>query len=385
MSGARSFIRALLPATASMLARLALKRGRTSALIAPMRPTASRLENTGEKSMTGCIVRLALAAMIAAPLAARAEVSELKIPLGAGGFGFLPLHMMKKHNLIEKHAAEAGLKTTVNWANIGGPAAMNEALLSGSADFIAAGPPAFLILWDRTKGNANVKGVAAMSSIPMYLNTNADYVNSLESFKEGEDKIAVTSVKVSIPSIIMQMYAKQKYGSAQTFRFDPLTVSMAHPDATVILLAGRTEVKGHWASQPFHARERKDAKIRTVMTSNQVMGGDTTFTMVSTTQKFHDENPKLYAAFLAALKESIDMILADKRAAAQVLLESMGGRGWSVDELADMLNDPDMKYTTMPENVMKYAIFMHEIGTLKNLPASISELFFPEADVAAGN
>ena len=30
------------------------------------------------------------------PLSARAEVGELKIPLGAGGFGFLPLHVMQR-------------------------------------------------------------------------------------------------------------------------------------------------------------------------------------------------------------------------------------------------------------------------------------------------
>ena len=48
---------------------------------------------------------------------------------------------------------------------------MNDALLSGSVDFIAAGPPAFITLWDRTRGSADVRGVAAMSSLPMYLNT----------------------------------------------------------------------------------------------------------------------------------------------------------------------------------------------------------------------
>ena len=89
-------------------------------------------------------------------------MSELNIPLGAGGFGFLPLHMMQKYKLIEKYAEEAGAKVKVNWANIGGPAAMNDALLSGSAHFISAGPPAFLTLWDRTRGNIGVKSVAAL-------------------------------------------------------------------------------------------------------------------------------------------------------------------------------------------------------------------------------
>jgi hypothetical protein len=45
----------------------------------------------------------------------------------------------------------------------------------------------------------------------------------------------------------------------------------------------------------------------------------------------------------------------------------------------------DIYYTTKPENVMKYATFMHDIGTLKNEPASIKELFFADIDVGAGN
>ena len=107
------------------------------------------------------IVALLLPAVAAlcglAALPAKAEISEMRVPLGAGGFGFLPLHIMKHYGLIEKKAAEAGLKLTVNWSNVGGPAVMNDALLSGSADFISAGPPAFLVLWDKTKGNAGGK------------------------------------------------------------------------------------------------------------------------------------------------------------------------------------------------------------------------------------
>src|SRR5690606_9473109 len=56
--------------------------------------------------------------------------SELRIPLGAGGVGFLPLYMMREHGLIEAHAREAGLdELTVSWMEIGGPAIMNDALL----------------------------------------------------------------------------------------------------------------------------------------------------------------------------------------------------------------------------------------------------------------
>jgi len=314
---------------------------------------------------------------------AHAEVSELRVPLGAGGFGFLPLHVMKANSLIEKHAEQAGVKVKVNWSNIGGPAGMIDALLSGSADFISAGPPSFLILWDKTKGGANVKGVASMSSMPMRLNTRAEHLQTIDNLKAG-DKIAVTSVKSSIPSIVMQMYAVKKYGKAEAFRFDPYTVTMNHSDAAAALLSGKT-ISGHFASAPLDQRELKEPGVRTIMNSDDVMGGSTTFTMISTTQKFQDQNPKVYAAFVKALKEAQTLIMQDKEAAVKVLLDSMGGGAGSVGDMLAILNDPTTKYTLQPENVMKYALFMHEIGSLKNRPATIGDLFFSGTDVSAGN
>lgn len=325
-----------------------------------------------------------LSAMSVLSGVACAEVSEVKVPLGAGGFGFLPLHMMKAHQLIEKHADQAGVKVKVNWSNIGGPSGMIDALLSGSADFISAGPPSFLILWDKTKGNANVKGVASMSSMPMRLNTRADHLKTIDDLKAG-DKIAVTSVKSSIPSIVMQMYAVQKYGKDQAFKFDPYTVTMNHSDAAAALLSGTT-ITG-FASAPLDRRELKTPGVRTIMNTDDVMGGSTTFTMVSTTQKFHDQNPKVYGAFVSALKDAQKMIMQDKAGAVKVLLESMGGgaNAGSAEDMMIILNDSSTKFTITPENVMKYARFMNEIGSLKNKPASIDELFFKGADVSGGN
>ena len=332
------------------------------------------------------IARCVLIGLIAAlPLTAAAEVSHLRIPLGAGGFGFLPLYMMQKYKLIEKHAEKAGVQVTVEWPNIGGPAVMIDSLLSGTAHFISAGPPSFLILWDKTMGSTDVKGVAAMSSMPMHLNTRAEHLKSIDDLKKT-DKIAVTSVKSSIPSIIMQMCAVEKYGKDQAFRFDPYTVTMNHADASVALLSGAGNINSHYASAPLDQRERKEPGIRSIMNSDDVMGGSTTFTMVSTTTKFHDENPKVYAAFVAALEEAQKMIKADKRRAAEVLIASMGGGStWSVDEMIAILDDPATKYTTRPENVMKYALFMNDIGSIKHRPKSIDELFFDEASVSSGN
>jgi NitT/TauT family transport system substrate-binding protein len=336
---------------------------------------------------SGLLSVMAAAMLALVPLVAHAEVSELHIPLGAGGFGFLPLYMMQKYHLIEKHAAAEGIKVKVDWPNIGGPAVMNDALLSGSADFIAAGPPAFLVLWDRTRTNVRVKGIAAMSSMPMLLNARVAELASLDAIRPHQ-KIAVTSVKVSIPSIIMQIYSARRYGMAQAFRFDPNTVTMTHPDALISLLSGRAgsaNIVAHWASAPFGQRELMDPRIRTLMNSDDIMGGPTTFTMLSTTTRFHDRNPRICAAVLAALEEAEKMIAANPRNAAAVLLDSMGGSGWKLDELLAILADPHTQYTTRPQNVLKYASFMQAAGSLRSRPATLSDLFFSSPAIAGGN
>ncbi|MBN1238781.1 MAG: ABC transporter substrate-binding protein [Gammaproteobacteria bacterium] len=310
---------------------------------------------------------------------------EVRIPLGAGGVGFLPLYMMREHGLIEKHARAAGLEgVEVRWIDIGGPAVMNDALLSGSVDFIAAGPPAFLTLWDRTRGSTDVRGVAAMTSLPMYLNTRAEHLDTLDDVTET-DKIALTAVKVSIPALIMQMYARERYGDAQLDRFDKYTVTMTHPDGVVALLTGSGGISAHFTSPPFHQREISDPSVRTIMSSDDVMGGSTTFTMLSTTSGYRERNPDVFAAVLAALEEANGMIRDDPAAAAEVLRAADAGAGFETEELTGMLDDPAIRFTTTPENVMKYAEFMHDIGSIRNRPESWRDLFFPEIHESPGS
>lgn len=327
----------------------------------------------------------ALVALALTTACSSRPAGEVRIPRGAGGVGFLPLLVMEKHGLIEKHAREAGLsQLTVRWIDLGGPSVLNDALLSGAADYAAAGPPAFITLWDRTRDSANVTGVAAMTSLPMYLNTKAPHLRSLDDVREG-DKIAVTAIKVSIPALVMQMYAARKYGKAEATRFDKYTVSMTHPDGVIALLSGGAGIAAHFTSPPFHQRERRDPAVRTILTSDAVMGGSTTFTMLSTTARFKAENPEAYAAVLRALEDANRMILADTRAAAALLMASTPESGFSLDETIAMIEDPAVKFTTTPENVQAYAEFMHEIGSIRQRPASWKDMFFPDVHAAPGS
>jgi NitT/TauT family transport system substrate-binding protein len=328
---------------------------------------------------------LCLCALLLAGCGSQPEGNVVRIPLGAGGVGFLPLQMMREFELIEKHALEAGITDLeVQWIDLGGPAIMNDALLAGSVDFIAAGPPAFITLWDRTRGSVDVRGVAAIAALPMYLNTHAEHLSSLEDLRDT-DRIAVTAIKVSIPALVMQMYALENHGADQVERFDRYTVTMTHPDGVVAMLSKSSEIDAHFTSPPFHQREIADSGIRTIMTTDDVLGDATTFTMLSTTAAFHDSQPEIYAAVLAALEESQSMIRDDPATAAEVLVSAGEGGGFSSEEIVAVLEDPDITFSTTPRNVRRYAEFMREVGTISNAATSWRDLFFEEIHGAGGS
>jgi NitT/TauT family transport system substrate-binding protein len=49
------------------------------------------------------------------------------------------------------------------------------------------------------------------------------------------------------------------------------------------------------------------------------------------------------------------------------------------------LSNPQVQYTLVPQNTMKYADFMSKVGTIRKKPATWKDLFFPEIHNAAGS
>jgi NitT/TauT family transport system substrate-binding protein len=107
------------------------------------------------------------------------------------------------------------------------------------------------------------------------------------------------------------------------------------------------------------------------------MGGSHTFTAVWAPAKFRDGNPVLYKALIAALKEATDIVNKDKRAAAALWIENSKSK-LALDMVAKIVAGPQVQWTLVPENTMKYADFMSSVGTLKVKPASWKDYFFPE-------
>ncbi len=99
--------------------------------------------------------------------------------------------------------------------------------------------------------------------------------------------------------------------------------------------------------------------------------------MLWTRGDFHDQNPRLYGAFLAALREAQALINADPDEATRIYLVEDNSK-LDAAFIRSLIVDPASKFTTTPLNSMKYATFLHKIGTIRSKPESWKELFFPE-------
>jgi NitT/TauT family transport system substrate-binding protein len=322
------------------------------------------------------------AALLTVAFASRAEVTELKVA-EQYGIGYLPLMVMEDQKLVEKYAKEAGVDLKVTWAKFAGGNVMNDALLSNSLHFAAGGVAPMVTLWAKTRGNYDVKAVAALDSMPLYLNTRNPTVKSLKDFTD-KDKIALPAVKVSIQAVTLQMASEQAFGPGQFNKLDRLTVSMSHPDGQAALLSGTSEVTAQFSAPPFQYQQMDNQAVRKVIDSYTVLGGPATFNLVWTTSKFRNDNPKVYAAFVKALDEAMGMINRDKKWAAETYLRVSKDKD-SLEDIVKMLNDPQIVFTTTPQNVLKYVDFMNRTGAIKVKPASWKDLFFPNAHALPGS
>jgi NitT/TauT family transport system substrate-binding protein len=249
--------------------------------------------------------------------------------------------------------------------------------LSGTVHFGTVGAPSLITLWSKTKGNVGIKGMAAITSYPLYFVTRNPDLKSLKDLSQ-KDKIAVPSVKISTQALMLQMAAFDLFGPGNYQKFDELTVSLSHPDAMVALMNNTSGVNAHFATSPFYEAEMKIPGARVLTTSYDILGGRASALVVITTAKFHDANPKIYKAFLAAEKEAIEAINKDKRAAAKAYLEIANDKKSTLEEIFAVINDKDYVYTLSPEKVFKTAVFMGKVGTIKDPPAKWQDLFFPD-------
>ena len=329
-------------------------------------------------------VAIAVGTLLAAAADARADAPEIRFARQFS-MGYLQFNLMEKHQLLEKHAKAAGIpEVKVVLATFNSPAAMNDALLSGSVDIVSGGVPGLLTIWARTQGAPNaVKGIAAFSSQPIFLNTRNPNVKTIADFTD-KDKIALPAVKVSVQAMMLQMAAAKLWGQDNYAKLDALTVGMSPPDATIALLSGSGDITSNFSVPPFQFQQLEKEGVRTILNSYDVFGGPHTFTVAWTSSQFRDKNPVLYKALIAAFTEATEMLNKDVKEACQLWIDNVKSK-LTAEKVAEIASGKQVKWTMVPESTVKYAEFMHAVGSIKVKPADWKDLFFPEVHGLPGS
>ncbi|MEJ0078410.1 MAG: ABC transporter substrate-binding protein [Alphaproteobacteria bacterium] len=331
--------------------------------------------------LVGALFCAAIAASIG-PAAAQPEIRISRTTTMA----YLPLMVAEHEKLFEKHAAAAGMANLkVSIHTFTGPSAQFDALFSGNVDVVAVGSTALITLWARTKGTANeVKGISALSSMPIALSTRNPNVKSIRDFTD-KDRIAVPSVNVSFQAMLLQMAAAKEWGNDNYKKLDPLTVGLGQMDAVAAMAQPNHEVNSDFATPPFLYIEREMPGVRSILTMKEILGENGTIGTAATTTRFHDSRPELYKVLVAGITEAMAIIAADKGRAADAYIAATGDRKTARDMLVKIASDPDAEFTMTPRAMKLYADFMFKTGTIKRAPDRWSELFFGETAARNGS
>jgi NitT/TauT family transport system substrate-binding protein len=331
------------------------------------------------RALPGIMALTLLSAAGPAISPAAAEVDTLRIGKQYG-LPYIQFVIMEDRKLIEKHAKLEGLgELKVEWATMGGPAALNDGIISGAIDLAGVGLPNLVTMWEKTRNNARIRAISGMNDMPLILLTRNPAVRTLKDYTE-KDRIAVPSIKISMQAILLEIAAAQTFGADQWEKLDPLTVSLGHPDAVAALASG-TEVQSHFSSAPFQYRQLNQPGYRKVVSSYDIIGRHTVSSLVMATA-FHDRNPKVVNAIIGALKEATNWIKSDKKAAAESYLRVTKDKA-PFEEVVAMLNDPDITITIKPKGAQQISEFLYKVGRVKAKPPTWQGYYFGDVDALA--
>ena len=154
-------------------------------------------------------------------------------------------------------------------------------------------------------------------------------------------------------------------------------VQLGHPEATIALLNPKSEINAHFSMPPYQETALKDPAVRSLLSSTDVLGGPAHITNSFTTQKFHDANPKLVKAFIAAVDEASELIAKSPKEAAEIYIKITKEKT-SVDDMVALFQTPGAIFTATPVNSKVYADYMQRAGIIKRKADSWKDYFFSD-------
>lgn len=322
----------------------------------------------------GIAAALLSAALLTAPAAADPLRIARPVDLAA-----LPLLVMEREHLIERTAEAMGLgEVAVTWSapDKAEPLAM---LASGQSDLAMADLAPFLA----AAAQSEMQALGAIAQRPYVLVARNNAIQTIRDFGNA-DRIAVPDLKASGPALMLEMAAAAEWGAEHYDKLDRFIVARPDAAAAAALISGKGDIDAHFSRTPYVDDELANPAIRRIMNSFDIAGPHSSAVLAATT-RFAAAHAELCKAILAALQGADDFIQKTPGAAAEIFAAMSKGQGVPLEDLSDMIGDPDLAYRAAPAGVQRLAGFMQRIGRLKHPPQRWQDLFVPAARDLPGN
>ncbi|MGH7661751.1 MAG: ABC transporter substrate-binding protein [Vulcanimicrobiaceae bacterium] len=277
------------------------------------------------------------------------------------GYAYAPLIVMKQQRVLEREFPG----TSFSWHTLASGSAIRDGMIANQVQIGAGGVAPFLIGWDRGVG---WKLLGSLCDIDMWLVTRDPSIKSLKDLKPGM-KIGMPAPD-SIQAIVLRKAAQEQLGNAHALDAD--IVAMPHPAGLAALKAG--QIVAHFTNPPFQFEEVADGG-HVVLRSFDIFG-TSTLDSVFATESFAHDYPEFVTAFYTELKRAVELINREPANAAAILSEDGGGK-IPAASYKDWLSRRGTTFTITPHGYLKYAKFMHDIGLIAKMPASVADLELP--------
>ncbi len=288
------------------------------------------------------------------------------------GLGYAPVTIMLEKKFIEKRLPGV----TIERLQFGSGGAVREAMVAGQLDVGFVGIPPFLIGWDK---GVDWKIAGALDQMTLLLMAPKDKITSLKDFK-AKDKIALPGPG-SNQHIILAMAAEKELGKATAL--DNNIVAMPHPDATAALMAGKGDISAYFGAPPYQNKLQKQANLGVVVDGFDAFGGPFSYIVAVAGGRFYKEQPKAYKAFVGALEDALAFMRENPKEAAAILAAI--DKRTSADDYQSYLTAPRTAWDITPRGVMRYATAMQQYGYIKKVPASWTDVCFPNLHKLKGD
>lgn len=282
--------------------------------------------------------------------------------------GYAALYIVKQEGWLDK----ALPNVHVVWQTLNSGSAIETGMVSGRIDVGAGGIAPFLLGADSGVG---WKLLASLGESNLELVAQPN-IKTLHDFKPS-DRIAVVA-PTSIQAIILKKAAEKELGSPTAL--DHNLVIMPHAVARQSFIAH--SISAALDAPPFEQDEV--AAGGHVLVSSYDLFGQSTFNSAFALSSFYATHTQELQVLEAQIERALNMLQTDPKQAAQVVSAYEKGSLSEADAYKDITNSAE-KWTVTPHGYLAYAKFMHSIGLLKKMPASMADLELPTLSKHVGD